>query len=403
MKSKDVFVAGGMPGVTYIGRDELKLEEKLKAEISEGYKVVCITGPTKSGKTVLCRRVLENQEAVWVQGGHVEESIDFWNELLANLGLPEAESQQSNSSISASFSALIGLKATLAEGKGQQFPKQSKTTMLRYMRENDIALVVDDFHYMPDSVQKEIIRTMKSEIFDGLTALFIAVPHHAFDTISVETEMQGRFSNVNIPEWKLEELKRIAQLGFPALNIDVEQSIIDNFSREALGSPLLMQRFCGRLCIRSNYTERQKKKAHVDLKKDEVSSIYVEVANQAGFPTYDKLAKGPQNRSKRSERSLKSEGDPVDLYQALLLAVSKTGPKDQLHYNEIRDSLKTVLEDEFMPAKHEVSRTLGKMSDIARDEIDGEPAIEWVDDHLYITDPFLMFFMRWEKARTLPD
>jgi len=40
------------------------------------------------------------------------------------------------------------------------------------------------------------------------------------------------------------------------------------------------------------------------------------------------------------------------------------------------------------------------MSGIATDEIEGEPVVEWVDDHLYITDPFLMFYMRWNQRTT---
>lgn len=61
-KASEIFVAGGMPRATYIDREDLRLEESLKAELFEGYKVICIRGLTKSGKTVLCKRVLGNQQ-----------------------------------------------------------------------------------------------------------------------------------------------------------------------------------------------------------------------------------------------------------------------------------------------------------------------------------------------------
>ncbi|WP_156916835.1 hypothetical protein [Leisingera aquimarina] len=73
MKLKDVFVAGGMPTVTYIDREHLGLEKSLREELAEGYKIVAITGPTKSGKTVLCRKVISEQGSVWVDGGQVEK------------------------------------------------------------------------------------------------------------------------------------------------------------------------------------------------------------------------------------------------------------------------------------------------------------------------------------------
>ena len=59
---RDVFVAGGMPVLTYVGRADVTLEKSLRSEINEGYKLITITGPTKSGKTVLARHVLGKEK-----------------------------------------------------------------------------------------------------------------------------------------------------------------------------------------------------------------------------------------------------------------------------------------------------------------------------------------------------
>ena len=37
------------------------------------------------------------------------------------------------------------------------------------------------------------------------------------------------------------------------------------------------------------------------------------------------------------------------------------------------------------------------MSRIAKNEIKGEPVLEWSNDFLYLTDPFLMLYMRWSQ------
>ena len=47
--------------------------------------------------------------------------------------------------------------------------------------------------------------------------------------------------------------------------------------------------------------------------------------------------------------------------------------------------------------QYKISSALGHMSGIARDEIGGEPVLEWSDDFLYLTDPFQMFYMRWSQ------
>ena len=49
-----------------------------------------------------------------------------------------------------------------------------------------------------------------------------------------------------------------------------------------------------------------------------------------------------------------------------------------------------------MPQKNEVTAACAHMTKIAK-TMGGEPTLEWVkdEDTLIITDPFLMFFMRW--------
>lgn len=63
----DVFVPGGFPEITYVPRDELQLERRLNDYVAERFKVLSLSGPTKSGKTVLVKRVIP--DAIWVSGG----------------------------------------------------------------------------------------------------------------------------------------------------------------------------------------------------------------------------------------------------------------------------------------------------------------------------------------------
>jgi predicted ATP-dependent Lon-type protease len=77
----EVFVAGGAPTVTYVPRDSLHLEKKLGDYLDERYRLLSLSGPTKSGKTVLVRRVIPG--AVLVPGGNVDSPTTFW-EILAD-------------------------------------------------------------------------------------------------------------------------------------------------------------------------------------------------------------------------------------------------------------------------------------------------------------------------------
>ncbi len=363
---KEVFVAGGMPKITYVDRASLNLERELRREIDEGYKVICVTGPTKSGKTVLTRHILGSDASATVNGGQVKSSEEFWTLLLQELELPDETTIKSSSEASVGVRWLLSAQVKASEGDFLKFTNKNKSTILDYMRENGLALIVDDFHYMPNDIQKEVVRSLKSEVFDGLIAVLIAVPHRAFDAIGVEREMEGRFANVEIPSWKLDELKEIADQGFPALRMVVAEECIDEFARESNGSPLLMQRFCGRLCAHYEIAELLGSQRDFNPSDDARMGIYSVVAKQFGFPTFEKLSKGPQSRSRRIDRSVVGGGDPLDIYKATLRAVALTGPKEKIHYNEIRDKLKDILQEQDVPQKHEVSAALGHMSGIRK-------------------------------------
>ena len=358
---KEVFVAGGMPKITYVDRASLNLERDLRREISEGYKVICVTGPTKSGKTVLTRHILGPGASSTVNGGQVKNSEEFWSLLLQELDLPDETTVQATSEVSVGLRWLVSAQSKAAEGDSQKFSNKNKSTILDYMREQGLALIVDDFHYMPTEVQKEVVRALKSEIFDGLIAVLIAVPHRAFDAIGVEREMEGRFANVEIPSWEKHELTEIARQGFPALRMQVPAECVQEFAAESNGSPLLMQRFCGWLCAHYDVTETLTSGREFNPSEETKVGIYSGVAKQFGFPTFEKLSKGPQSRSRRIDRNVVDGGDPLDIYQAVLRGVAMTGPKEKIHYNEIRDQLKFLLKEQDVPQKHEVSAALGHM------------------------------------------
>src|SRR5690606_22846266 len=87
VKYTEVFVPGGFPRHTYNPRLELQIEEKVAQVLENLCKLVIVTGHTKSGKTVLVRRVLPREEHVWVDGGTIGEEDDFWTAVIDQLNL----------------------------------------------------------------------------------------------------------------------------------------------------------------------------------------------------------------------------------------------------------------------------------------------------------------------------
>ena len=98
-----VFIAGGQPTITYNARASLKLEAKLKSYLVTGHKALSVTGPTKSGKTVLCRKVIPKDEGIWINGGEISSEQDFWDRINAEgIGLQARASFRSGFIVSCS-------------------------------------------------------------------------------------------------------------------------------------------------------------------------------------------------------------------------------------------------------------------------------------------------------------
>ena len=77
--TKDVFVAGATPRVTYNPRDERHLEREINQYLEQGPgRTLSVSGPTKSGKTVLVERQLPRDETIWMEGQDLQSVEVFW-------------------------------------------------------------------------------------------------------------------------------------------------------------------------------------------------------------------------------------------------------------------------------------------------------------------------------------
>jgi hypothetical protein len=399
----EVFVAGGQPSVTYVEREELHIERNLARALASPNQIVSLSGPTKSGKTVLCRRVLGERYYVWVEGGQVKHSNEIWDKICYELnvpiemGLSDATQTEGGISIDLPFIASgSGSRLSSAE-HSRTFRIDSMAAALQYMLSKKLVLVIDDFHYLDEAARLDFLRNVKGAVFNGLKVLVMSVTHRAFDAIKAESELTGRFTAITIPEWSLDDLAKIPQKGFNAMGIVTSKSILDNLAKEAQESPFLMQKFCWEVCYDMGIDLAPLELQHVPGSYD-LNAMYVRLAEDAGLPIYEKLVAGPQSRKERMKRPLRT-GETADVYEATLTAIAQTGPRASLSYEEIRVQLGILLLDK-VPQKHEVSSALKHLSRISA-EIGTDKGIDWEEDkrRLNLTDPYLRFYLRWQVRR----
>ncbi len=408
----DVFVPGGLPRLTYNPRDEHKLENRLEEAKNNLCKLVMVTGLTKSGKTVLTKRIFPRNEVIWIDGGSFTTEDDFWGEVNSQLnsftGISATKSTSNIGTLEGSLEGgggipFLNAKASVNAGVSQSSDDQisfsrnisNKSAAITSLRNKMIPLIIDDFHYIKRDKQGEIIRALKSLIFDSLPVILIAIPHRRLDVVKVEREMTGRIETIDVPPWSIDELKYIPKIGFNLLNIEINDAITSKMADNAYGSPHLMQEFCREICRESDIKETSANKLVLNnlLILDD---LFKRIAENTGKVIFEKLKTGPRFRTDRIKRTLKN-GKVVDIYGVILYALADLKPGIQtLSYEEIRAAIKEI-SAETAPQAHEISRVLEHMSNISTSDESSTPVIDWEKDDrkLHVTDPFFAYYLKW--------
>lgn len=412
LRYQDIFVPGGFPRHTYNPRVELQLEQKLGEAKDNLCKLVTITGQTKSGKTVLARKIFLPEETVWVDGGTVSEEGDFWQVIIEQMDLFQSTGNETTQGTTTKVGGKGKAETNflVAKGSGEISGEIGKTrgsttsssrtlssrvVALSGLRASKIPIVVDDFHYIPRAMQGGIVRALKPLIFEGLPVVIIAIPHRRYDALKVEKEMTGRISPIEIPPWSETELEFIPRTGFNLLNYSIPDDLSRQLASQAIGSPHLMQDFCRGISKLLQITH-EGKLSILNVAVDQLETVFRDVAETIGRPIFEKLARGPRQRTDRLQRELK-DGQTVDIYQLVLHGLAHIRPGlVSIEYEELRTAIREVSGAQI-PQLHEVSRVLKHMSTIAATDQSSTPVIDFEEEEkkLHITDPFFAFYLRW--------
>lgn len=214
--------------------------------------------------------------------------------------------------------------------------------------------------------------------------------------MKVEREMTGRVLPIEIPVWTPPELSYIPQTGFALLGYKLAPEACEDLSAEAIGSPHLIQEFCRSYCRREEIKQATWANTVLDVEPEDLRNVFREVAESIGRPIFEKLARGPRQRTDRLERQLR-DGRKVDIYELVLHALAHIKPGlISLEYEELRAAIRDVSAS-GIPQLHEVARVLKHMATIAATDQSSTPVIDFEESEkkLHITDPFFAFYLRW--------
>lgn len=412
---EDVFRPTSFPQHTYIDRlisSDDTYEFRLKKALRSSGRLISMTGSYKTGKNILCHKVIAKNSIIDLSGAQIQKQADFGNQIVEKIRLPiedqitKSVGNKANVSIKGGSkakipfiaSADIGGQAGYDYSTGQNISEKesrSNSAMMEYLINNNKVLVLDDFHYIDDELQMYIARILKTELFNGLKAIIISLPHRADDAVRHNPDLIGRTTFLEIAPWSMDELAEIGRKGFSLLEYKIDEKNLILLAQESIASPQLMQENCFNLADR------------MAMSGD--SSVTIELIHKAFHDTvinyshYDAILqnvlRGPtQGRNKRKSYDFKDDTQ-ADIYHLFLKSICVDPPVLSMNIADIKDRFTEVLSSiEKLPTALVISNTIMHVEKIFKETAPKLDTIEWRGQALYILDPFLLFYLRWNRS-----
>lgn len=431
VKLGDVFVPGGTPTITYVPRDKLGLEQTIRSHIEETREILLLIGPTKSGKSVLIETVIPEDRRVTIDGTRVRDREDrFWNDVAAGAGaahtiVATSTSQTRTETISKASAGIntdrgLGrlvsdvLPVSLEVGTKQETIQQQgdgvhrvlaadpQEEAIRQLITSKRVLVIEDFHTVAPEVQRNVIRALKGPVFKGLRVIVLGIPHRENDVVAGMIDMQGRTRTLQMPMWSKEDLREICDKGFKALNVLPAANVITQFCNHSFGSPNLLQKFCLRLCQKHEITERQSKPLKVTLGERYETFFEDFVAQEANLDVTRIVSDFRSPNENRMKRYKLGDGEEMNIYQLVLLAISEKLPATSIAVGDIARKIEELIEGD-PPETEAITnavRRLGTLAQEISEELKiGQPVLEYDAKlrKLHITDASFAFHVKWGR------
>lgn len=436
----EVFNPGQFPRYTYRPRETE--ETTIKKWWEDRGQILIVNGPSKTGKTVLVSKLLQEHDPIWIEGHGLDSTDVLWARIADKLGLftnvtrdeNDLDERSANVNIQAGFPGTHiatnpTYKRAVNKGNTWSVTRPIEEVTREALLETERPLVIDDIHFVPRDAQEEIIKALKPVVFGSQTKMgrrvvFISIGNRVINVLTKLPDMRDRMLPLAVEYWMPADLISIAKDGFVRLRlVDPDDSLATKLAEQSFGSPQLMQQLCRELCYGPPNAVRREAPEATALQPPDDWRTFFEAQLLTDIGAWvTKLAKGPEQRgSDRNLFPLKS-GGAVDAYQALLLAVADTGPKLKLTKDELRIAFGNVLDVQPSP-KSVPTWVLANMSLIAATQLleklptltslrraledgfdpyaqaDLQPVLEYRDSGatsvLNITDPFFAFYLAW--------
>lgn len=410
-KVTEVFTPTDVPTFTYVERSTHKFEQRLREAFSIPKMIISISGPSKSGKTVLVNKVIEKDNLIQVSGASITTPEDLWTKVLAWMGSASSVAVSESGNITGDVSATVGGKAGIpfiAEGKADVTGTISAETgtsttktiasdnlqrVVKDIANSEFSVFIDDFHYIDKSVREAIGRHIKEAAERGVRIITASVPHRADDVVRSNPELRGRVTAIDMHYRSGDELEQIMRRGFDVMNMDVAPAVSRSLTKEAFGSPQLMQAICLNFCFENGIYEALPDQKRIEMDFVAIQRVLERTSTITDFSSMlAVLHSGPKQRGLQRKEFIFNDGTRGDVYRCVLLALKADPSRLSFPYEEMLKRTQDVCSEDS-PTGSSVAQALVQMADLAG-TVQLAPVIEWDENVLDIVEPYFLFFLR---------
>lgn len=420
MELNEVFKTVGVPTYTYVERESGLYEKKLKSSITSRGNICLLTGPSKTGKTTLYNKVLEEMNFSILRI-HCDEEVtptEFWKRALEKVNFERVTNREesSNRSIKGNIKAggefgwkwlskiigeiNLGIDTDKSETEIREIilAAPSPEHLIPILHELTYFLVVEDFHYLKPDVQRVIFQQWKAFVDHEVSVLIVGTTHNAVDLAFTNKDLTGRIIHIEVGLWDDSDLISIIYKGFNCLKINIPEDLAKSIVDESVGLPILTQSICYQVFADKNILEISTK----DVSKNitiEQTSIYSAFHNVATLrygqfsSSYDILSAGIRVKSNK-----------YNTYNLILLIFGIDPPENMLRRDQIDKRLSELLKKKknqpSVPPKSSIDNTLNNLSKLQKQN--NISLLEWSESQnkLFILEPAFLFYLRWKDKRS---
>lgn len=417
LEAADVFIAGGRPNLTMIDRSQTATFAAVAAQVRRRGRVISLHGESKSGKTILCLQIFRDKLPIEIHAREAKTLDAFWVALRNKLRMPirhkvtedATREGESELSVEGSLEAkAFGLKGKVSPAysatchashgvsRTEEFGAIPNGQIIDVLVRDEAVIIIDDFHWIAEDVQGEILRDLRPFLLRNGTLVVISVPERAEQILAHDHEMSALCTVIEAPSWELDDIAAIGRKGFTSLNVGFDDIHIRKLAAISHHNPMLMQEACYQLCCHFKVQQRQTVALEAKVTPLELRAIFRATAKQQSRPQYRQLAEGKAPKTWRTK-----SGVDVTIYTLCLLGMRHIGFKQEIGLDKLIERIGRIVGPrDKSPDRGTVKRALQQLSSDMIKALGDNAPMEYdpKTERVYFLDPFFMTYIQWVLA-----